>query len=1042
MRRTIWIGMLLACVCAVYAQSITSYSCDFENPAENALWSLNPVASGRNIADCVNKWYIGPAGGYGMGATSVSSGLYISSGTGADTLVSSYSRSQSVFVAATRNLQLAAGSYSIVFDWEAMGGGATDGVYVCWLEDPDRSTNANWSNRTNLTLPNYFTNITRYGGSDTWRSSAFTFSTMGNGGKLVVLWLNSRTQVAEPAGKVDNICIYQGATCPAPSNVTYNGDTKSVTWSGNASSYDVQLYNYNTQTLSSYTGVTSHSMQIPALSEEGYYYISVRSVCGDGHSVWTSTGAFVWIKGARCIDLFDIGPSLTHAGVAYTGEFNDFIRYNRQGTLDMDDFGPSDPASTHTIHINRNEIDPNTKVAGGLHVVPPGEIASIRLGAYTSAGKSSRLEYKYTVLPGMSDLFDLKYAVVMESGGHGSSLSDYDMNPTFTLNILDGQGRELDACTQRYFVAGFGDQSSWHQEVYDPDIYWCDWQTVTVSLRRYIGQTITIRLTSTRCSYDTHPAYAYFTFNCRGGDLQGLACGDYSTDHFEAPEGFNYRWYSADDPNKTTVLSTDRDFHISRTSDTIYLVDLISRTNPTCYYTLEANPNPRFPQARASRTSSTVANCEHLVSFKQDCHVVRINRVTHDSVFTDEPVESIVWDFGDGSAPLVSLDENVSHAFPPQGGTFNVTVKASMSNGVCEDVHTFPVTLPDITTKDTYNDTHYCGEGVNYSDTTTMTNAHGCEYHAIRRHIYHPLYDTLYTERMCEGGRYLFPGNGRYYTSTIDTTVHLQSQYGCDSTIRLSLLVDPKLAVDYPESLKVCLEDNAIIIPYKVISGILENVRVLFSERDQERGFQPVYTFAAGEAIRIPLPAGVRPDRYSIQLDFSSERCQMAIQTLPVMLTYPSSIVKQKNGFIAVQNEDYNGGYKFTSFVWTKDGETLNTSASYVPASADDLGATYVLNLQREGEDYTVESCPIIYNAGAQGIEDVVADSLRVWPTSVQSGGSLWLAPEACAIYSVLGTKVAQYEPAATVRSVTAPAQPGVYVVVFDNHQSSSIIVR
>ena len=290
-----------------------------------------------------------------------------------------------------------------------------------------------------------------------------------------------------------------------------------------------------------------------------------------------------------------------------------------------------------------------------------------------------------------------------------------------------------------------------------------------------------------------------------------------------------------------------------------------------------------------------------------------------------------------------------------------------------------------------------------------LKNTHGCEYKAIEHYYFHSDYDTTYTDRMCEGGRYLFPGNGKYYTASIDTAVVLQSQYGCDSTIRLSLVVDPKLEVTYPNSLKVCIEDNAIVIPYEVVSGMLEDVHVYFSERDQERGFQPVYTFSADEAIRIPLPDGVRPDRYTVTLDFSSERCQMAPQALPVMLTYPSSIVMQTGGFIAVQNADYNGGYEFTSFVWTKDGEPMDNSASYVPASAEDIGSVYVLTLTRQGEDYTVESCPIVYNPSAQGIEDVFAAGARVWPTSVRSGGALWLAPEACAIYSVLGTKVATY---------------------------------
>lgn len=1023
------------------AQSITSYTCDFENAAENAQWSLNKVAAGYNLSQCANKWYIGPAGGFGVGtAASSSAGLYISSGTDIDTLISSYSSSQSVFIAASRELPLAAGTYSAVFDWQAMGADAKDGIYVFWVESGTTYYNmlvGNWTNRTSLALPPYVTNATRYGGTDLWRSSAFSFTTAGNGGRLVVLWLNTLTAAVQPAGKLDNICIYQGSQCTPPTNVRYDGNTKSVRWNGSAASYDVMLYNYNTQRLTTYNGVTGNSMQMPNLSEEGYYYIYVRSVCDDGHSTWIYTETFVWIKGARCIDLFDIGPSLTNAGVCYVGDFDTFIRNGQQGTLGRVDNGSRDPSSMQTIHIDRNEIDPNTHVNGGLHTVPPGEIASVRLGAYTSSGQSSRIEYKYTVQPGMSDLLDLQYAVVMESGGHGSSLSDGDMNPTFTLNILDAQGNAQDACAQRYFVAGFGDQRNWHQE---GDWYWCNWSKVTVSLRQYVGQTITIRLTSARCSYDTHPAYAYFTMNCRGGDLQGVACGDFSTDHFEAPEGFNYRWYRADDPNKT-VLSTDRIFNIASNDPTIYLVDVIDKNANGCFYVLEANPNPRFPQARAKMKSTEGVDCTNKVNFESECHVVRINRQTLDSLLTEEEVESILWDFGDGSAPLNTLDANVHHDYPPEGGEYDVKVTAKMSGGICSDTYTLHLSLPNLIPADDVQYTHYCEPGEDYTDTTYATAPTGCEQRKLHHHRHHLPFDTLYTDRFCEGGRYFFPGTGRYYTQSIDTTVNLKSVYGCDSTIRLSLIVDPKLMVEYPSALEICYDDRVISIPYTVTSGALDSVHVYFSAEAQKYGFEPVYAFGRKDQVVIAVPKNARPDRYPVQLDFSSERCAMPIQTVEMTLMYSASVVMQTGGFIGVQNANYNGGYNFTAFDWYKDGVQLNHHASYIPAGPDDFGSVYVVYLTREGETQPLQTCPIVYNPYAQDV-DLVADGPSVWPTCVSGGAELHLAPQACTIYTVLGTVVAHYPQALETRTIAAPSQAGVYVVVFDNKKSSRILVR
>ena len=169
----------------------------------------------------------------------------------------------------------------------------------------------------------------------------------------------------------------------------------------------------------------------------------------------------------------------------------------------------------------------------------------------------------------------------------------------------------------------------------------------------------------------------------------------------------------------------------------------------------------------------------------------------------------------------------------------------------------------------------------------------------------------------------------------------------------------------------------------------------------------------------------------------------MESQALQLMVTYPTSVVMQNGGFIAIQNADYNGGYEFASYAWAKDGEPMGVTTSYLPTSPANIGSTYVLSLVREGEDYAIESCPILYNPYAQGVDELSADNLPIGPTSVRPGGTLWLAPSpACVIYSVLGTAVARHPQSDDRRTVSAPTQAGLYYVVFDNHQSIPIIVH
>ena len=73
------------------------------------------------------------------------------------------------------------------------------------------------------------------------------------------------------------------------------------------------------------------------------------------------------------------------------------------------DFGPGEIQSRHTVHRDANEVDPRTTNNGttqGLHTVPAGEIASVRLGNWldgrvtgnaNETGQAERITYTFTV---------------------------------------------------------------------------------------------------------------------------------------------------------------------------------------------------------------------------------------------------------------------------------------------------------------------------------------------------------------------------------------------------------------------------------------------------------------------------------------------------------------------------------------------------------------------------------------------------------------------------------------------------------------------
>jgi len=1033
-----YIILLLACifVSSLFAQTQTSYSCDFEDPNECAQWTLNVGGKGKTSK---NKWYIGAAGSFGINSTK---GLYMSSGgsTGTDTLVSSYeAKNFSCFQQAYRSINLAPGSYTIQFDWRAMGQ-VRDKIYIYYI-DNSVGVGSNYSTST-IALPTTKMPMDTIScrGKSNWTSYRGTFNVTSSSGKLMIMWYNVAGSPVTPAAAVDNIEIYQGTSCASPTNIRYDGNTASLLWNGSASAYDVMVYNFNSGTMTPYVGLTQKSLKLPSLTQEGMYYFYVRSSCQDGHcSPWVFTSKFVWIKGARCIDYLDLTTDNSGAAKCFTGGWEE--SYQTGGVTEhlKDHAGMvggayDDEESLHAIQYVPGLMDART--GNQLKTIPDGEIASIRLGGLwdKTGNQTSTIEYEYQVSPGVNDLLVLQYACVLEYVDYHPE----EVEPRFKLEILDAQGHKIDDCSQADFKAGFGDTQTWHQFEYGGgwstcDVRWCDWQQVTVSLRNYIGQKLTIRLTSYSCAQSAHFGYAYFTLNCENGELEGIACGDFSTDHFEAPEGFNYRWYKASDTHRT-VLSTDRIFNISRQDTTIYLVDLVSKLHSNCYYTLTANPNPRFPVAEMA-VSHQPQNCENRVVIANTSHVVYVNRIDSTRTKVDDALGSLTWDFGDGSPTTSDFSKVITHVYPVEGGDFDITCTAGMSNDVCVDDTIIHIHLPNLLNSmidtvehtcdsvdiDSHGIPHYARDSAYYVDTVgKVINKYGCEAWEVRTVYFHPTYDTLYTVRICEGTPYVWPADGKTYTVTTQKTHKVPTAtWGCDSVMRLDLTVDPALRVDYQDTVYSCYDSAIVHIDYEILSGDIDSVFVFFPEEEMQLGFDSVYRFVKGAPIQIALPMNpALPGNRHAFIYFNGQFCSLDPIPFCVQVQYPASIVMMTDGFIGVQNALYNGGWQFADFSWYRNGQYMDVHQSYIPVSTSDVGAVYTVSLRREGESYAISSCPIQF---------------RLW-----SGLNAIAADAPVEAYNLLGVLVGTYP---SLRDATHALPTGLYVIRDVNQFTQTILV-
>ena len=999
------------------------YSCDFENATENGFWNLNKTSTSRPLSGYNNLWHIGPAGNCANGTA----GLYIASKEDTTKNVAMAITGPVDYVVAYRDqINLgAAGTYTLAFDWRCAGK-TSDMLSVFWF--PSTYTSNTNSNYGAASLPTAWTpyKIADFRGSSIWQSYYnTTFTTPTPTGKLLFVWYQTSGNATNPPAAVDNIEISQiNTSCAAPTNLQYN-TSGTLTWNGNAAAYDVRYANTNTDTWDYVTGVTGNSCPVPNITE-GYYLFQVRAVCdGGAHSVWTSLERFAYLKGVRCLDFMDLDSAR-----CYRGPF-DNVTGSTSTMIGKVDHGYASINSFHTVHYMPGETDPRAQ--GILKTIPDGEVASVRLGNWLDdpsidgQGAGEAIEYKYKVRAGQSDIMLLKYAVVMEKPGHNNGT-----DPHFTLEILDSRGRQISpaTCFKADFAAASNNPAAlvgWHE--WEPGsasgipgagsdpIIWKPWTTMSVSLRNYVGQTLTIRFTTMDCRQAAHWAYAYFTIGCTSGDLQGIACGDFETDHFTAPPGFNYEWYKASNPN--TILGTDSVFSISKTDTALYVVDVISKTADACYYSLTANPNPRFPETKVTCVPEQ-RECENYVKFLNASSIVYINRLDSSKSVSKEAVEDISWDFGDGSPILHSVDPVLEHKFPQAGGTFNVKVKSMMSGGVCEDERIYTLNLPVLGDKRVETITPFCFDGKtpyvyngqshfdSFQDSAVYHLPTGCDSTDVLTVNFVTKVTTELYDTVCgEVNNYTY--NGTVYSEAGDYPVPFKSALGCDSIVTLHLYKHPKPLIQVDSAFASCADEiSGLTIPYLLTDQdkTVDNIRVIMNDEAVANGFAPAYPFLPGEPLLISWPADINPNVYQGKVVFSSDLCQSYSYDFKIELYYPSATLDQKNGIVAVMNPNYNGGYDFVSYQWYRNGERMEgETKSYIRVIDEkDLNAEYYAVVLRSTDNVVLRTCPITYTGGGwrDALETIQGESSAV---KLIENGILYIIRDGVK-YTVLGTTV------------------------------------
>lgn len=1047
-----------------------SYYTGFDTPEEIEGWTLH------NATTTTNRWTIGS--GVSM---SNPSALYISNNNNNFY----YDGSKEGFVSAVKEIVLPAGEiYNIEFEY-IVGGDANDYMYVSWLDNPTDTAFNSWSNNTNL-VSHVIRNNAKIiqVGSNTinnktpaWTHGAFQVIGKGRPAKLVFYWVNNSRVTNLPAAAIDNLTIRRGldnsmananplpAPCATPifANIASLGGAISVTWDDDGSSIYQIAYRNTYDTLG---GIyrTANNIRSPYIINgltKGAYSIFLRKVCDDAYiqcgtavkdtSAWASSHQHIILTGEGCINYGDLSnPAVVTATYgswsppAINQAFQNIgVRPNR-----------------HKV-ITKLEYDPNTVTNDpdnpGLLTIPYGELASVKLGNDQIGAECEGLTYNLTVNPDYS-LLIMKYAIVLQDPDHTTA-----EQPRFRLELLDGNGNEIDpTCGKLLFIPGYNTENWTYVGCGSHGSYdcvkWKNWSTIGLNLENYIGQTIKIRLSTWDCSQTGHYGYAYFMLNCVAQNFTGFSCDENSLDTIYAPDGFAYCWYKKYRPDGTAIaedaplstldcLSTQRGFMPESAADTTtYVCRITLKTEQGiqagCFFNLTARLAPRIPEARQTH-DIIQENCQNWVQFN-DASVVHIGEVNSGET---EPTIASRWVIrqNNASGPIVyqETDRNPRLQFPEEGGTYHVTLTAIYSNA-CRDILVFTIVVPPVGDIIVNESITTCVERLPYrwrgrdltvsgEYTDRIPLGSGCDSIYILNFTVAESIETVIDSTICQGESVMFEGElittAGTYTKTYPTSV------GCDSVVKLNLTVNPVMQISItPFQSPICADDPQFGINYTNAGGSDPTKYTLTFNNAKFEDVNGEYEVGTTNDIVIPIPIDIRPDLYSVKIDFVDDKynCEGISVTVPFEVSYKSGTIEQNwSDVIAVLNQNYNGGYQFSAYQWYKNGQPIEgeTKSYLYIADGLEVGADYNVHLTRIGEDYAVFTCPIKAQpyAGSTTPNFVTgASPIRVYNVTERARVNIYTTTGVLVSSQIITPENAEY---------TAPSNSGVYIVnmLFDS---------
>jgi hypothetical protein len=199
-------------------------------------------------------------------------------------------------------------------------------------------------------------------------------------------------------------------------------------------------------------------------------------------------------------------------------------------------------AGRHTI------VSSGTDPYGGFPMLAPnGGTYSVKLGNDNVNYEAEQLIYTFTVQPQDTN-FIYKYAVVLQDPAHSPAEQPY-----FEFKIYDSNDSIIPCSYKKYTASG-----SIPGFISNGDIRYKPWATTGINLSQYIGQTITVVVTSADCSQGAHFGYGYIDFICPASlsITPNVYCANDTSVVLNAPiveAGMNFTWSTGQTGQAITI---------------------------------------------------------------------------------------------------------------------------------------------------------------------------------------------------------------------------------------------------------------------------------------------------------------------------------------------------------------------------------------------------------------------------------------------------------------------------------------------------------